>query len=319
MEKDIVPVCLGRLRADSPLVLAPMAGYTDSPFRRIARAHGAGFTVTELVSVEGIVRDNKKTKKLLSFTDQERPIGIQIFGNNPEVMEAAARMIETIGPDFIDINMGCCSQKICSGGMGAALLQEPRHLGKIAEKIVRAVDVPVSAKIRIGWDFSSLNYREVIRALEDAGVDFITVHGRTRSQMFSGKSDWNIILEIAELSHIPVIGNGDITSYDEALLRLKESGCAAVMIGRGAVGNPWIFSPAMPDLESLVIQIIDHLDSMIGHYGAYGIILMRKHLVKYIHGFPYAAQFRTRLLQAKDRDEIRGLLEELSGAEKNIV
>lgn len=311
MENQTFPLKLGRLHVDSPLVLAPMAGYTDSPFRRIARMHGAGFTVTELVSAEGIVRDNKKTRKLLFFTDEERPLGIQIFGNNPEVMGTAAKIAETILPDFIDINMGCCSQKICHGGMGAALLKDPALLGKIAENVVRAVDVPVSAKIRIGWDFSSLNYREVARALEEAGVDFITVHGRTRSQMFSGESDWNIIAEIAESARVPVIGNGDIASHDDALRKLQESGCAAVMIGRGAVGNPWIFSGKKPAMKEIVAQIIAHLDAMIGHYGEYGIILMRKHLVKYIHGFHGAAQMRVRLLQAKERDEVVRLLGEL--------
>lgn len=316
MKEQKTSLSLGRLSIDSPLVLAPMAGYTDSAFRRIARAKGAGFTVTELVSAEGIIRDNKKTKKLLYFTDAERPLGIQIFGNNPDAMETAARVVETLGPDFIDINMGCCSQKICSGGMGAALLKDTLLLGKIAEKVVRAVDVPVSAKIRVGWDFSSLNYRDVVRALEGAGVDFISVHGRTRSQMFSGVSDWRIIAEIANSSRIPVIGNGDISSYDDALRRMKESGCAAVMIGRGAVGNPWIFSGAKPDTEKLIAQIIEHLDAMIDLYGGYGVILMRKHLVKYIHGFPGAAKFRVRLLLAKDREEVVSLLGEIEADHK---
>lgn len=304
-------VYLGRLQIHSPLVLAPMAGYTDSPFRRIARAHTAGFTVTELVSSEGIVRNNKKTKKLLYFTGEERPLGIQIFGNKPDVMETAARIVETLGPDFIDINMGCCSQKICQGGMGAALLKDAVLLGKIAATVVRAVNVPVSAKIRIGWDFSSLNFREVIRALEDAGVDFVSVHGRTRSQMFSGRADWNIIAEITEVSRIPIIGNGDITSYDDALRHMQEFGCAAVMIGRSAVGNPWIFSGKKPALSGIIEQIIAHLDAMIEHYGEYGVVLMRKHMVKYIHSFHGAAHLRVRLLQVKEREELVLLLKEI--------
>ncbi len=316
MDNNTSAISLGRLHIHSPLVLAPMAGYTDSPFRSIARAHGAGFTVTELVSAEGIVRDNKKTRKLLLFTEKERPLGIQIFGNNPEVMATAAGIVETLSPDFIDINMGCCSQKICSGGMGAALLRDAALLGKIAANVVRAVNVPVSAKIRIGWDFSSLNYKDTVRALEDAGVDFISVHGRTRSQMFSGNADWNSIAEIAEGARVPVIGNGDIASYDDAHRRMKESGCAAVMIGRGAVGNPWIFSGARPSLSEIVEQIIAHLDAMIAHYGEYGVILMRKHLVKYIHGFHGAAHFRVRLLQAKERKEVVHILGELHDAGK---
>ncbi|MCX7678325.1 MAG: tRNA dihydrouridine synthase DusB [Spirochaetes bacterium] len=304
-------ISLGRLRIASPLVLAPMAGYTDSPFRRIARTHGAGFTVTELISAEGIVRGNAKTKKLLIFTESERPIGIQIFGNDVNVMETAAQIVETFLPDFIDINMGCCAPKVCNVGMGAALLKDVTLLGKIAKKVVRAVHVPVSAKIRLGWDFTNLNYREVIHALEDSGVDFITVHGRTRSQMFSGKSDWNAISQIASFSKVPIIGNGDIASYAEAIARLKESNCAAVMIGRGAIGNPWIFSGKLPTFEERIKQIIHHIDLMISMYGEYGIILMRKHLVKYIHGFRGAALFRNQLLHAKERNEVIFLLQQM--------
>ncbi|HPA73110.1 MAG TPA: tRNA-dihydrouridine synthase family protein, partial [Spirochaetota bacterium] len=234
------------LALDGSLILAPMAGYTDSVYRRIARRHGAALTVTELISAEGIVRLNKKTKKLLHFTDAERPLGIQIFGNSPEVMGEAARAVGEMGPDLIDINMGCCSQKVCQSGMGAALLKDPAALGRIAESVVKSVRLPVSAKIRIGWDFASRNYREVVSALEGAGVDFITVHGRTRSQMYSGEADWDIIGEIASASRLPIVGNGDIGSHGEALRRLAESGCAAVMVGRGAVGNPWVFSGKAP-------------------------------------------------------------------------
>ncbi len=307
------------LSPDGELILAPMAGYTDMVFRAIARRHGAALTMTELISAEGIVRNNKKTRKLMEFTDSERPLGIQIFGNSPGVMGEAARAVESLGPDFIDINLGCCSQKICSGGMGAALLKDPPALGRIVESVVRATSLPVSAKIRIGWDFSSRNYRDVVSALEDAGVDFISVHGRTRSQMYSGRADWDIIAEIARSFRLPIVGNGDIISHNEALSRLAESGCAAVMVGRGAVGNPWIFSGGIPSFSEVAGQVKEHMEAMIGRYGEYGIILMRKHLVKYIHGFHNAAKARTALLRSTEKEEIEAILDglvEMDGANK---
>ncbi len=299
------------LALDGSLILAPMAGYTDSVYRRIARRHGAALTVTELISAEGIVRLNKKTKKLLHFTDAERPLGIQIFGNSPEVMGEAARAVGEMGPDLIDINMGCCSQKVCQSGMGAALLKDPAALGRIAESVVKSVRLPVSAKIRIGWDFASRNYREVVSALEGAGVDFITVHGRTRSQMYSGEADWDIIGEIASASRLPIVGNGDIGSHGEALRRLAESGCAAVMVGRGAVGNPWVFSGKAPSFAEVVEQVKEHLAMMVDYYGDYGIIISRKHLVKYLHGFHNAAKARQSLLAATGLAEVCAMLDSL--------
>jgi nifR3 family TIM-barrel protein len=299
------------LTLDGPLVLAPMAGYSDSVFRRIVRRHGAALTVTELISAEGIVRMNRNTRKLLRFADDERPLGIQIFGKNPEVMGEAARVVESLGPDLIDINMGCCAQKVCHHGMGAALLKDPAALGRIAESVVKSVSLPVSAKIRVGWDLSTRNYREVVTALEDAGVDFITVHGRTRSQMYTGEADWDIIREIASVSRLPIVGNGDIASHAEALARLEDSGCAAVMIGRGAVGNPWIFSGAAPSFTEIVAQAKEHLLMMEECYGDYGIILTRKHLVKYLHGFHNASKVRVALLRSTDMGEIFAILDAL--------
>ncbi len=304
-------ISINGLNLDGPLVLAPMAGYTDSVFRRIARRHGAALTFTELISAEGIVRSNKKTIKLWEFTDVERPLGIQIFGKKADVMAEAARVAESLKPELIDINMGCCAPKVCRSGMGAALLKDPAALGRIASGVVNAVSIPVSAKIRIGWDLSDLNYRDVVLALEDAGVSFITVHGRTRSQMYTGNADWKIITEIAGFAKVPVIGNGDIGGYGEALERLGTSGCAAVMIGRGAVGNPWIFNGSVPDIMEMISLVKEHLEMMIACYGKYGVILMRKHLVKYIHGFPNAAKLRVSLLQAHEADEIGTILDRL--------
>ncbi len=296
----------------SPLVLAPMAGYTDAPFRRIARRHGAALVFSELVSAEGIVRRDRKTAGYTRFTDDERPLGIQLFGMEPAVMGEAARIVSELGPDIIDINMGCCAPKVCHNGSGASLLRDPALTGRIAAAVVAGASVPVSAKIRLGWDAESRTYRELVRILEDAGVRMITVHGRTASQRFGGIADWDAIREIRENASVPVIGNGDIATHAQALERHAASGCAAVMIGRAAVGNPWIFSGGSPSVGDIVAQIMEHLDAMIDWYGEYGIILMRKHIVKYVHHVKNASKLRNELVHATRRDEIISILARIS-------
>jgi len=293
------------------LVLAPMAGYTDSPFRRIARKQGAVLVFSELISAQGIVSESRKTRDLLRFTEEERPIGIQLFGNDPDIMGEAARQVSALKPDIIDINFGCCAPKVCKSGSGAALLRQPEHMKAIAERVIDGGEAPVSAKIRIGWDAHTLNYMTVARALQDAGISLITVHGRTRSQRFAEEANWNIIREINRDLSIPVIGNGDIRSHSEARERLRYSGCPAVMIGRGALGNPWIFSGKTPDLGERIDQIREHLGLMMAFYGQRGIILMRKHLVKYMHGIKNASRTRNRLVHAESIEEIHRILDSM--------
>jgi tRNA-dihydrouridine synthase B len=298
---------IGSVEIRGPVLLAPIAGYTDSPFRRVAVEHGAALTVTELISAEGIVRGGEKTAALARFSPSERPIALQIFGNDPSVMgEAAAAAEAVFSPDIIDINMGCPSARICSGGEGggAALLRYPELIEKIASSVVKKVKIPVTAKIRTGWDHSSINCFDVQRILENCGISALFVHGRTRAQGFSGKADWNIIKELREKGTIPVIGNGDILSYNEAMERIAFSGCPAVMAGRGAIGNPWIFSAVTPSFEGIKARIVSHLDLMTDSFGQRGIILMRKHIVKYIHGFRNASKYRAGLLMSTTRDEI---------------
>ncbi len=299
----------GSLKIDSKLVLAPLAGYTDSPFRRIARKHGADLTITELISSEGIVRRIEKTFALLKFTEEERPIGIQIFGKDPAVMGEAAEIIEELKPDLIDINIGCSVRRVVRSGSGAALLDNPSLLGAIANNVVKRVNTPVSAKIRIGTDEKNKNYLEIVKLLEDSGISMISVHGRTRAQHFKGEADWDIIREIKEESNIPVIGNGDIASYSEAEMRLASSGCNAVMIGRCAVGNPWIFSSHSPEWSEIVDQIKEHLKMMLDFYGDKGIILMRKHIVKYIRNMRNSAKLRSLLVRSDSEEEIHHILE----------
>lgn len=295
---------INNLNINSELILAPMAGYTDSPFRRICRRFGSGMVFTELISADGIIRANRKTLDLMRFNDDERPIGIQIFGNDPDIMSQAAVILQDLKPDLIDINAGCSARRIVGSGSGAALLGDPEKLEAIAGKIVKNVTIPVSAKIRIGLDDKNKNYAETVRILEGSGISMLSVHGRTRAQAFKGDSDWNIIHEIKSISGIPVIGNGDITTYQEARMRLETSGCDAVMIGRGAVGNPWIFSGRIPDKNELAEQIKLHLDMMINYYGENGIILMRKHVVKYIRNLRDSAKLRASLVNAKSKEEM---------------
>jgi tRNA-dihydrouridine synthase B len=290
--------------------MAPLAGYTDMPFREVTRKRGASLGFTELISAEGIVRNSAKTFKLMEICENERPVGIQLFGKDPSVfMDAASITEERFKPDIIDINSGCCVPKVTSGGSGAALLNNPDILYKIVSGIISRVKVPVSTKIRIGWDESSKNYREIVSLLTDAGVSFITVHGRTRAQKYSGLADWDIISEIASFSKVPIIGNGDITDHSMAQDRLAQSGCAAVMIGRAAIGNPWIFSGLTPTLSERIDCAKEHFESMLEYYGDYGLILSRKHLVNYFHGFYHAGNVRSRIVHAANPKEMFDLFE----------
>ncbi len=302
---------LGKITLQSPLMLAPIAGFTDSPFRRIALRHGAGLVVTELISAEGIVRKNRKTLDLLAFHEDERPIAIQVFGNRPDLMAEAAAVLEELGPDLIDINLGCPARRICASGSGAALLSDPMKIYDITSAIVKRVDLPITAKIRIGQDNNSLTYRDTVRALVDGGISLIFVHGRTRAQQYSGLADWEAIREIAATSAVPIVGNGDICTHSGALERMAYSGCSAVMIGRGAIGNPWIFSGTPPLPEEIIEGIKEHLDLMIERYGDRGIVLMRKHFVRYIHEFKGAKQIRKQLVEAITRDEIHRILNDI--------
>lgn len=296
------------IHVKSKLFLAPMAGYTDLPFRLIAHASGAGMVFSELLSADGIVRSNKKTLAMLSFSDEEKPLGIQIFGNDPAVMAEAAVRLLSHKPDCIDINAGCCAPKVCNNGKGAGLLNNVELLHRIAYAVVQSVDIPVSAKIRLGFTQGTKNYREVVAALEQAGVSFITVHGRTRDQFYSGKADWDAIGTIADFSKVPIVGNGDIASYEDAMEKLSTSGCAAVMIGRAAIGNPWIFCGQQPSYQEKIAMIKKHYECMVQHYGNYGIILMRKHIVHYLKGFSGAVKLRQKLLTLTSMDEILEVL-----------
>ena len=306
-------ITIGKLALKSPFVLAPLAGYTDIPFRALCHAHGASLVFTELISAEGLVRRGKKTIDLMAVTQEERPVGIQIFGKDPAVMaEGATIAVEMFHPELIDINMGCCVPKVTNGGSGAAILKDTARLRAIFSAVKNAVDIPVSAKIRLGWDHSSKNYRETVDILAGEGSNHVTVHGRTRSMYYTGLADWDAIAEIASFSPIPVIGNGDISSHEAALERLRSSGCAAVMIGRKAIGNPWIFSGDVPTWNERVSTARTHFDAMVSYYGDYGVILARKHISQYFHGFKNSAHIRGELVTAPDAGAVRAILDSIT-------
>jgi tRNA-dihydrouridine synthase B len=300
---------IGSVVYETPFVLAPLAGLTDSPMRRICRRRGASMVWTEMVSAEGLVRDGAKSHELLAFTEEERPIAFQIFGARPEAMAGAAASAAALRPDVIDINAGCPAKKVVRGGAGSALMREPALLREIASAVVEAAGRPVTAKIRSGWDADSLNAVEVAVTLEECGVSGVAVHPRTRAQGFKGAADWSVIRDVANGVSIPVIGSGDVRTAADALRMLETTGCDAVMIGRAAVGNPWLFRSAETlrrtgvsaepaTLAETLATAIEQLNLMVEAKGEHrGVLEMRKHLVAYLRGFRGASHLRAELVR----------------------
>jgi len=301
-----------------------MAGYTNSPFRQLCKKRGAGFVYTEFVSSEGIIRESQKTFEYLQFIETERPIGIQLFGHNPESMAEAAKIIEDrYKPDVIDLNFGCSVRKVIKKNAGAALLKDVDLLESIAQSVVKAVNTPVTAKIRSGWNHQSIVAIEVAKILENAGITALTIHPRTASDGYRNTANWDMITEIKNLLSIPVIGNGDIKIPEDAL-RMKEStGCDAVMIGRAALGNPWIFEQVnhlfkgntcyhKPDLAEKLDMCIQHI-ALERQYTDDDHVnrIMKKYYRHYIHGFPNASEIRNQLVSSKSLDYALSVLQEI--------
>ncbi len=285
--------------------LAPMAGVTDLPFRILAREYGADLVVSEMVSAQALIYDNRKTLRMLALDDLERPSAIQIFGHDPKVCSEAAKIVcDTAEPEMIDLNFGCPTPKIVKNGDGAALMKEVKLLGKIAAAVVEAVRVPVTAKIRLGWDKDSINCVEVARRLQDAGVHWITIHGRTREQFYSGQANWEWIREVKAACGIPIVGNGDVFSHADARDLLDKTNCDHLAIGRGSQGNPWIFGQVKaylnrgvilpdPSLEERIALAIRHLRMKVDYDGeSRAVREMRPHLAWYLKGVPYSAEAR---------------------------
>ncbi len=319
---------IGDLLKTAPLVLAPMAGITDFPFRMICRDLGAGLVFSEMVSVEALIREHKRTHGMLHTDPAERPVVFQIFGSKPASMAEAAHIVSQGEVDFIDINMGCPVPKILKSGAGSALLRDIGLAKDIMSAVVQYSKVPVTIKIRLGWDAKSIVAVDLAQAAEAVGIVAVTVHGRTKAQGFSGQADWGMIKVVKKSVAIPVIGNGDVRTAQDAKRMKDETGCDGVMIGRAVQGNPWIFReakqyletgvvPAPPTLEERQAVMLRHLNDMVTVLGEnIGVREMRKHLCWYTKGLPGGAEFRTRInhlpLAENVEQEIRGYFGSLS-------
>lgn len=303
---------IGSLKPDNPFFLAPLAGITDAPMRRLCKEQGASLVFSEMVSGKGLWYKDKNTAKLLETYEEERPVAFQIFGHEPEIMAFTARQVSKLPCAAIDINMGCPVPKIVKNGEGSALLKNPDLIYDVVSAVVKNTDKPVTAKIRIGWDKDSINAVETAHAISAAGASAITVHGRTREQYYSGKADWSYIAAVKKAVNIPVIGNGDVISGKSALDMLEQTGCDFVMIGRGALGNPWIFRevlaawkgedvPPPPTTEERKAMMLRHLGDLADFKGEYQAVReMRKHVGWYIKGIHGAAAFRGKVNQITD-------------------
>jgi nifR3 family TIM-barrel protein len=289
-----------------------MAGFSDKPYRLICREYGAAMSYTEFVSADGSLYGNERSQQMLDFDPSERPMTFQIFGSDEDKIEEAARRIEELGPDIIDLNMGCSVPKVSGRGAGAALLREPAKIGRIFSRLSKALSVPVTGKIRLGWDSQSLNYLDVARVLEDNGAALIAVHGRTKAQAYNGQANWDAIAEIKQAVKIPVIGNGDVACVADIARIKRHTGCDAVMIARAAIGNPWIFQ--RKDMHEVTLAeksklIHHHLNLMLEFYGRdRGLILFRKHVVKYVRGLANIAQVKARLVTCTHPEEFIELM-----------
>jgi tRNA-dihydrouridine synthase B len=296
------------------LVLSPMAGFSDKPFRLICREFGSAMSYTEFVGAGAIVNGDYESFKRLEFDPTERPVSIQIFGHDVELMTRAALRVRTLGPSIVDVNMGCSVKDVTGKGGGAALLRDPRKIAAIFAALTAALDVPVTGKIRLGWEAQRRNHLEVAHVLEDNGAALIAVHGRARDQNYSAEADWDAIAEVKQTVRVPVIGNGDVRTVADADRMLAYTGVDAVMIGRAAIGNPWIF--AGKDAHEVTfaekaVLVRRHLAEMRAYYGAeVGLVLFRKHLAKYIHSLRYMRDLYVRLLQTTDADEFVALVAE---------
>ena len=312
---------IGNVVMDNPLVLAPMAGVTDLPFRLLCKEQGAGLICMEMVSAKAIYYKNKNTESLLEIDPREKPVSLQLFGSDPEIMAQMAHQIEDRPFDILDINMGCPVPKVVNNGEGSALLKDPELVRNIVTAVVQAIDKPVTVKIRRGFDDDHINAVEIAKIIEDCGAAAVAVHGRTREQYYSGKADWDIIRQVKEAVQIPIIGNGDVTSPETAIALMEQTGCDGVMIGRAVRGNPWLFSEilyymetgqhkARPTIEKVKAMILKHARMQVEVKGEYTALReMRKHVAWYTAGFPHSARLRARTNEISTMEELVTLLE----------
>ncbi|MDG2206235.1 MAG: tRNA dihydrouridine synthase DusB [Alphaproteobacteria bacterium] len=319
------PINIGPLEIDDPIVLAPMSGVTDMPFRRLVKRAGAGLVVSEMIASRAMVHAARKTMKMATHCADEYPISVQLAGCEPNVMAEAARINEDFGATIIDINMGCPVKKVTNGDAGSALMRDLGLASKLLEVTVKAVNIPVTLKMRTGWDDDTRNAPQLAKIAEDCGIQAIAVHGRTRCQFYKGRADWPFIASVKDAVNIPVFGNGDVVSVDDAKKLLEDSGADGILVGRGTYGRPWFLNQishylktgerlADPTVEAQMEIVLEHFDAIVSHYGAQpGVKIARKHLGWYSKGLSNSAEFRQEVFQLDTPDAVKARIRAFYG------